>query len=308
MGVLTKIQWCHHTWNPWRGCAKVSPGCANCYAERDSKRNPRVLGTWGPNGRRSLGAESYWSLPYRWNSAAAAARERRRVFTLSLGDWLEDRPDLVGPRARLLTTIQATPMLDWLLLTKRPQNWRRALEEALDTEELAGERLGPARSMVEHWLTYRPPGNVWSGVSVEDQARAEERYEPAIAIPAFIRFFSCEPLLSPIWFPSLRGIDWVIVGGESGAEDKVRPLDLDWIDGIIQQCRAYGIAPFVKQLGAWIEATDVDSICPADVFPWEVRRSQGRLGPFKARLHLKDPKGGDPDEWPEDLRVREFPR
>jgi protein gp37 len=252
MGQQTRIEWSDHTFSPWRGCTKVSAGCAHCYAEEQSKRNPKVLGEWGPQGQRAIAAESYWKDPPRWDRAAHRAGERRRVFCASLGDVFEDRPELVEPRRRLLATIAATPNLDWLLLIKRPE----------DVVRLAGGELPPS---------------AWIGASVEDQAAAERRIPHLLKIPAVVRFLSVEPLLGPIAFTTLDGIAWGIVGGESGP--RARPCDLGWIRSVVAQCRAYGVPPFVKQLG---------------------RRPVG--------LRLADDKGGDPAEWPEDLRVRKFPR
>ncbi len=127
MGEGSKIQWTHHTFNPWRGCTHVSPGCEHCYAEALSKRNPAQLGTWGAGGTRVVASEAYWKQPERWNRAAEAAGERHRVFCASLADVFEDRPELVEPRERLWRLIVATPHLDWLLLTKRPENIARLL-------------------------------------------------------------------------------------------------------------------------------------------------------------------------------------
>src|SRR5262245_13922695 len=101
MGAETKIQWTDHTWNPWRGCTKASPGRANCYAEVQSRRNPGVLGEWGPAGRRAIAAESYWQLPLRWDRAVAEVGGRRRVFCASLADVWEARPELEPYRVRL---------------------------------------------------------------------------------------------------------------------------------------------------------------------------------------------------------------
>jgi protein gp37 len=253
MGQETRIEWCHHTFNPWRGCTKVSAGCANCYAEAISLRNPKVLGEWGPDGRRAIAAESYWAKPLRWDRDAALAGERRKVFCASLADVFEERDELEAPRERLWELTSRTPHLDWLLLTKRP-------------------------GFAARWIAGRPlPDNCWLGVSAEDQERTEERIPALLEIPAPLRFLSLEPLLGPIDLPTLAGIAWAIVGGESGPG--ARPCDVGWIRSILDQCRSAGVAPFVKQLGG---------------------RPRG--------LRLADPKRGDPAEWPEDLRVREFPR
>src|SRR4051812_31601872 len=119
MGAETKIQWCDYTWSPWHGCAKVSPGCTNCYAEKMSHRNPGVLGIWGGKGTRVISAD--WDKPRRWDRAAAKAGKRRRVFP-SICDPFEDRSDLVDARIRFFHLISETPNLDWLVLTKRPEN------------------------------------------------------------------------------------------------------------------------------------------------------------------------------------------
>lgn len=303
MGVATNIPWCHHTWNPWRGCWKISEGCANCYAERDSHRNPRVLGHWGKGSPRVIAAEAYWRHPYRWEREARDAGERRRVFSLSLGDWLELHEDLGELRARLLATVERTPGLDWLLLTKRPEDFRPALSRALETSYLRCADYGRARKMTERWLQGTPPKNVWAGVSAENHRWLIERSEHLREIPAAVRFISAEPLIGDLLAPTLRGpdlghalggIDWMILGGESGAEDKVRPCDVHWIRRAVHECRRFGVAPFVKQLGARPVVNEPGmhlSYKDRGGYPW----------------HLKDPKGGDPDEWPEDLRVREFP-
>lgn len=316
MGSATKIEWCDHTFNPWRGCSKVSPGCAHCYAEKTAKRNPAVLGTWGIDGTRVVASESYWIQPLRWNSAAAKAGVRRRVFCASLADVFEARPDLISPRQRLFELIRETPNLDWLLLTKRPESVIQ---------------LWP---LYKGWSTIEPPiPNLWLGASVEDQQRADERIPLLLQTPAVVRFLSVEPLLGPVDLTRItrrlsmastvcgsclqtapdsgrfsavllgeRPIDWVIVGGESG--QKARPCDIAWIRSIVRQCREAGVACFVKQLGSNVEANDL--IDAADYFPGDVRLSRGSSD-FVARVHLRHPKGGDPAEWPEDIRVRAFP-
>lgn len=176
MGAETKIEWCDHTFNPWIGCTKVSPGCANCYAAvntftRAQRAHGREL--WGPDAARHVTSEAKWREPIRWDAAAKAAGIRRRVFCASMADVFEDRPDLAEPRARLAYVIGKTPNLDWLLLTKRPENIARL------------------------WITDVVPPNVWLGTTVEDQERADERIPHLLAVPAAVRFLSVEPLLSP---------------------------------------------------------------------------------------------------------------
>lgn len=287
MGERTGIAWTHHTFNPWRGCTKVSAGCANCYAETMSKRNPAVLGEWGPAGTRAMAAESYWRLPLAWDRAAEAAGERRRVFCASLADVFEDRPELVAPRARLFDTIARTPNLDWLLLTKRSGNvirlWPGTTVPDVPMVAINGHRVFP---------------NVWLGVSAENQQELVRRAWDLLSIPAAVRFLSLEPLLGPVdtedpellcgaWRRGLtigRYLDWVIVGGESGP--KARPCDVAWIRRVVKQCRDTRTAVFVKQLGA----KPYDSGAAEE---WTQSLGGGA--------------NANPEEWPEDLRVRQFP-
>lgn len=273
MAQDTKIQWADHTWNPWRGCAKISEGCANCYAAAMSVRNPKVLGTWGVDGERPLGNAAYWRQPYAWDRQATDAGERRRVFCGSLMDFWEDRPDLVDPRYRALDAAYDCTKLDWLFLSKRPQNALPLLR-----------RHYPAfwgamrRQSVHNW---------WFGCTVESYRRAVERIPVLCEIPARVRFLSCEPLLEPLdlspWLEK-GGIHWVIVGGESNqGGEKARPFDLEWAEEIVEQCRQHGVACFVKQMGS--------------------RPVAAGLG-----LKLKDRHGGDWDEWPDWMRVRQVPK
>lgn len=300
MGQITKIQWTDHTFNPWRGCTKVSPGCKYCYAERLALRNPKVLGIWGDDGHRVIASETYWGLPGRWNQEATAACRRARVFCLSLGDWLELRPELVAPRGRLLRTIHQAPELDWLLLTKRPENFPAAMAELMTSRPA---RDDDAAALAAQWLYGSVMPNIWAGISAEDQTTFAARLGPARDIPARVHFASLEPLLGPIDIEGLTGIDWIIVGGESESEDKARPCDIYWARSIVDNCRTAGIACFVKQLGSHVEVND--GIDAADYFP-TARLSPGSLS-GNTRVHLRDPKGGDPDEWPSFLRVRQFP-
>lgn len=281
MGMGTKIEWTSYrkpdgtvvpgaTFNPWRGCTKVSAGCTNCYAETMSGRNPGTLGVWGRHGTRVIAAESYWRQPLRWNREAEQAGERRRVFCASLSDVFEgpetmpasEWPKVEAARARLFGLIWDTPWLDWLLLTKRPQH---------------------VQSLIPQEWRDRLPHNVWLGTSVEHQAAADERIPHLLNVPAAVRFLSCEPLLGPVdlsewvtaggepldWTPDgdappgdynplLRqwetrpnngGLHWIIVGGESGPN--ARPMHPAWARSLRDQCQAAGVAFFFKQWGAW---------------------------------------------------------
>lgn len=272
MGANTKIEWAHHTMNPWRGCTKVSAGCDHCYAMTMSKRNPAVLGIWGPDGARAIAADDYWAKPLAWNKSAAVAGERHRVFCASLADVFEGPetmpaeawPKVEAARLRLFNLILQTPHLDWLLLTKRPQNIHNMVP---------GDWLVPPGSFKV--LPYRGgwPENIWIGTSTENQAAADERIPHLLRVPARVRFLSCEPLLGPVdvsrWlgrcpscgtpegayvscsyceaYPDARGVQWVIAGGESGA--KARPMHPQWARSLRDQCKAAGVAFFMKQWG-----------------------------------------------------------
>ncbi len=266
----SKIEWTHHTFNPWWGCVKVSPGCEHCYAESFSKRTGHNI--WGPakTTERRLFGDKHWNEPVKWNIAAKAVGERHRVFCASMADVFEDHPQVVDERRRLLDLISHTPHLDWLLLTKRPENINHMIEEATGFSE---------SSMWFHAVGDR----VWIGTSVESQATADSRIPELLQVPAKVRFLSCEPLLGPVsldaWFglddgnewrdclcdeidPSDRpcmvcesrqelgqasGINWVIVGGESG--HSARPMHQDWALSLRDQCCAAGVAFFFNQWG-----------------------------------------------------------
>lgn len=327
MAENSKIQWTTHTFNPWRGCTKVSDGCKNCYAESMSKRNLKVLGQWGPNGTRVIASESMWREPVKWNKAAEQAGERHRVFCASLADVFEGEdtmpancvPIVRAARLRLMETINSTPWLDWLLLTKRPENIMSVVHELSDdldrTRPLdaGGTDHDRVEGMMHAWLNGRSPANVWMGTSVEDQKAADERIPHLLKCPARVRFLSVEPLLGPVdlskhlaakhatamafidsnaWHSM---IDWIIAGGESG--HGARPCNIDWIRSIRDQCKSAGVPVFIKQLGSRPVVVDES--------PNDDTGDSGKPKPFT--VDLKDPKGGDPGEWPEDLRVREMP-
>lgn len=294
MSENSKIEWTHHTFNPWRGCTKVSAGCANCYAETLSKRNPKTLGIWGDDGTRVIAAESYWRQPIAWNRKAEKAGERHRVFCASLADVFEDRPELHEPRKRLIELFYVTPHLDWLLLTKRPENALRLLYED-------GLYAHPNPTLP------CPQPNVWIGTSVENQQAADERIPHLLNTPAAVRFLSCEPLLGPLnlsaYFggpyvalpgdviePNYNfGVHWVIVGGESG--HGARPMAIHWARDIVQQCGKANIPVFMKQLGS--KPMALGGSWPDDLHVVDVK--------------LNSKKGGDMAEWPADLRVRQMP-
>ncbi len=323
----SKIQWTDRTWNPVRGCSRVSEGCRFCYAERQAARFalavrrdghmiPRVEP--GPfNGFAEMrDGEPRWTgkvalipdkldEPLRW-------RKPSRVFVNSMSDLFHEKlsdADIQKVFDVMRDAIQHT----FQVLTKRPERM------------LA---FGP-----------RPLPNIWLGVSVEDQKTADERIPLLLRTPAAVRFVSYEPALGPVdfrrWFPydveisqtqSRRtfGIDWIIVGGESGPH--ARPFNIEWARSTIKACREAGVACFVKQLGAKPyrahPITTLHENCPPlwmgrwqrvgaecrhdqdgpDVAP----RAPATYRPA-ATLAFRDSKGGNSMEWPEDLRVREYP-
>lgn len=228
MAEQTGIQWTTHTWNPWWGCSRVSPACAHCYADTLARRYGHRL--WDGDRRRFL-SDEHWRHPLRWNRAAERDGAPRKVFCASMADVFEDHPELEPWRARLWPLIEQTPMLEWQLLTKRPEN--------VATMVPWGER----------W-----PSNVWIGASIEN-SRHTFRADLLRALPAAVRFISAEPLLGSLFLngtPNRRpleldGIDWVIAGGESGPRH--RPLELDWVRELRDACRDRSVAFFYKQAG-----------------------------------------------------------
>lgn len=272
MGLNSGIAWTNHTFNPWWGCTKVSPGCDHCYAETFDKR----LGGahWGKDAPRRAFGDKHWNEPLRWNSAAQKAGKPALVFCASMADWCDvDAPP--GAAERLHGLWRATPWLRWQMLTKRPA------------------RI--AANLPADWGSGYP--NVWLGVTVEDRTHGLPRLAPLRAIPAVVRFLSVEPLVEDLGGVLLDGIQWVIVGGESG--HGARPFHVAWARSIQRQCERAGVAFFMKQMGAAYSDPEngvagATLKVPDDALPLLSRR-------------LKDVKGGEMSEWPEDLRVQQFP-
>jgi protein gp37 len=275
MGATTEISWTHATFNAWRGCTKVSAGCAHCYAETLSHRNPAVLGEWGPGRPRVVASESYWRQPQRWHDEAVRAGERRRVFCASLADVFDSEAP-VAARRRLWAMIQETSGylngfsrggLDWLILTKRPERIGDVLRE---------DKIRPS---------FFHDNRCWVGVSVESQEYlrrfwAVEHWSP-------VPWISAEPLLGPLLMPNLlswscacglvsfpeiprpdadpcrscRGVwrrpplRWIVAGGESGRD--ARPMHPDWPRSIRDQCQAAGVPFHFKQNGEWASVSEV---------------------------------------------------
>ena len=305
MAKETGIAWTDSTFNPWRGCMKVSEGCKNCYAEQLVTKR-QGLPVWGQDARRIVAAESAWKNPLRWNKQAAKEGRKQKVFCASLADVFEryEGPamDAVwAARACLFILAKDTPNLIWQFLTKRPENIMDMVPQ----------------SWRDSW-----PRNVWIGCTVENHDRGNERLPHLLRIPAPVRFVSYEPALGPVdftrWLPSGlcdecgevqalplmrrsqggvthcpacestaikerdRGIDWIIVGGESGPG--ARPFNPAWADWVVTQCKNAQVPVFVKQMGSNPTLRDGSG--------W---------GP------VRDSKGGDWSEWPAQLKVREFP-
>lgn len=271
MGANSKIGWTNHTWNPWTGCQKISPGCEHCYAEAWSKRSGLVK--WGPAGTRKRTSEANWEEPYRWDRAAKKLATPARVFCASLADFLEDREELIPWRADAIRAMKETRWLQWMILTKRPEN----AEKLLPREWF--QCSGPKGN-------YLWPDNVWIGATVESQKYVVPRVHHLMQCPAPVRFLSCEPLLEEVSLRQALGlsIDWVIVGGESGPG--ARPFDVAWGEKIVNECRDAAVKCFFKQFGSRPYVED----------------DGARLA-----VRIRDEKGEDWTDWPERLKVREIP-
>lgn len=223
MAENSKIEWTDHTFNPWIGCQKVSPGCDHCYAESLAKRYGWV--EWGPHGERKRTSAANWKKPPQWDRAARAAGKRPRVFCASLADVFDNQvPE--HWRIDLFDLIGNTENLDWLLLTKRPENIAKML---------------PTNWNVADW------SNVWLGTTCEDQFAYDRRWPILREIPAAVRFISYEPAIGPLRLP-LDAVypDWLICGGESGPG--ARMMEPWWADRIKSDCKVEGVRFFMKQM------------------------------------------------------------
>ncbi|MEU0837145.1 phage Gp37/Gp68 family protein [Streptomyces sp. NPDC005969] len=257
---MTAIEWTEQTWNPTTGCDRISPGCDNCYALTMAKRlkgmgsakyqtdgNPV---TSGPGFGLATHPDTL-DEPLRW-------RKPRKVFVNSMSDLFHARVP-VAFIVQVWRTMQATPQHTYQILTKRPERLVRVLDHVYDALDLT-----------------EPLPNVWLGTSVESD-KYVRRINALAQVRAAVRFVSAEPLLGPLPSADFTGIDWLIVGGESGPG--ARPFEPAWGAELIRASRATGTAPFVKQLGSvWARENNAS-----------------------------DTKGGKPADWPEDLRVREYP-
>ncbi len=322
-----------YTFNPWTQCTPVSAGCQNCYASALIKRFTGESYKKGVPRQRT--SEANWKKPLAWNRAAEKSGIRRKVFCASLADVFDaEAPD--EWRIDLFDLIRQTPHLDWLILSKRPENILHFVNKMQKFEQAT------SGGYWRGWLfAGLPPSNVWLGTSVEDE-RVIHRVNELCKVPAKVRFLSVEPMLGALnihealygeVYSSSAGrrgiggqtitstpspISWVICGGESGPG--ARPFAVEWARGLMTQCEAAGVPFFMKQMGAF---PVVDYYCEddalrewafsgrhtvlnADGIEWREFHGQPSQGAL-IRFHLRDKKGGDESEWPEDLRVRQFP-
>jgi protein gp37 len=312
----TKIEWADASCSPIRArnretgrpgwyCSHASPGCDHCYSEALNRR----LGTgidYRAQDRDQVEIyldEAILRQPLRW-------KRGRRIFWNSMSDTFgEFVPDEWIDR--IFAVCALTPQHRHLILTKRAARMRDYLDAAMRIHAIgkqAGEECPLPIAFTEALSPRLLLENVWLGVSVEDQRRADERIPELLKTPAAVRWVSYEPALGPVslrWlsinyreaqsrgetitqYDGLKRLDWVVVGGESGPG--ARPFDIGWARSIVRQCRAAGVACFVKQLGAYPYGMAGDTLPPA-----------------LNRIKLRDRKGGNISEWPEDLRVREYP-
>ncbi|MBL8753674.1 MAG: phage Gp37/Gp68 family protein [Planctomycetes bacterium] len=330
--VNTKIEWTDVTWSPVTGCTKVSAGCKHCYAEGIAHR------FWGERKFTDVRTHAdRLDEPLSW-------RKPSRVFVNSMSDLFhDDVPDKFIDQ--VFAVMSLAKWHTFQILTKRPGRMRQYVSQSVvgaGEGFTYGDRIarvacdvlptlpdGLANSVAKRSGLHRTPWplpNVWLGVSAEDQRAADERIPLLLRTPAALRFISAEPLLGPInlsqasfclglpmadgsrWLGSLPGIDWVIVGGESGPG--ARPCDVAWIRSIVEQCRAASVPVFVKQLGAQAGVSAMVRLGPSEqrvLYPRGCGFWPPEGGGNDWILRMKDRKGGDPTEWPEDLRVRQFP-
>lgn len=318
MSGPTKIEWAEGVWNPITGCTKVSAGCAHCYAERMATRLA---------GRAGYPAEHPFAVtlhpdrleePLHW-------RKPRRIFVCSMSDLFHpDVPDEFTDW--VFQTMDQARWHTFVILTKRPERMRAYVIERRQARfrEYADKfrdcpteamRTSPAAKVARRRAENPMPAYVWLGTSVEDQATADDRIPHLLRCPAAVRFVSYEPVLGPVdlsrsWDPlkepegaRLPGkIDWVIAGGESGP--KARACHIEDIRSVVRQCREGGVSVFVKQLGSYPSSDQPEGMWWEPL--WEDKtctRLSGRYAPTGGLAQ----KGGNRADWPEDLRIREYP-
>lgn len=314
MSDNSSIEWTDATWNPIRGCSKVSPGCTHCYAMHVAAR---FSGSGQPYEGLARRNPTNWTGDVRFVHANASDplrwRRPRRVFVNSMSDFFHEgvprqwQDDLFG-------VMSLCPQHTFQILTKRADVMRDYMTTGSTRRRVAETRTRffAHASSGESDIVWPLP-NVWLGASIENQEYADARLPHLVATPAAVRFVSYEPALGPIdwsrWMREMEifrdadqcgsDLDWIICGGESG--QGARPCDVAWIRSAVEQCRDAGVACFTKQLGKRPFVAEIDD---SDGWP---EGTNMRGTPEGWIAELRDPKGGDPSEWPEDLRVREYP-
>ncbi len=306
MAETSGIAWTKSTFNSHIGCTKIGPGCDNCYAEVLDKRHKWGGAThWGAGVPRYRTSESNWRKPLTWNKQAPESEFAGRkgfwpVFCASLGDVFDnDVPQ--EWRNDLWKLIVQTPNLSWLLVTKR---------------------IGNVISMIPTtWLMSGFPENIRLMITVVNQEEADRDVPKLLALPVK-NGISYEPALGPVnWLPWLEPfndldatmkptprLQWIIVGGESSQPGHpARPFDMKWARNTVDQCQAAGVPVFVKQLGSVVRGPTMtdnynDPVTESFRIGYMPNGQRAPFGPI-----YKDRAGADPAEWPEDLRVREFP-
>ena len=276
MAEVTGIAWTDATFNPWIGCTKVGPGCDHCYAEAMDKHRRWGGDThWGPGKPRMRTSASNWRKPLTWQRHAE-------------NGLLPDGKTPHGGRRPRVFCASLADVFDM----EAPDAWRLDLFELIHlTAGLDWLLLTKRIVRVKHHLHCLMP-NVWIGATIVNQEEADRDVPRLLALPAAVRFVSYEPAIGPVNWRLFPGLDWIIVGGESTQGAPARPFDLDWARKTIEQARGIGAAPFVKQLGS---------------APRQWRGGNLVALHTDGPLRLKDRAGAEPAEWPEDLRVQEFP-
>lgn len=278
---MTNIEWTEETWNPITGCTKVSPGCTNCYAETMARRL-RAMGMRGyadATDDKGRWTGRITTLPEVLNQPLR--RKKPTTYFISMSDPFH-RNVPYEFITEMFMVMSKCPQHTFQILTKRPELMRDYFEDC--------------RSLPPDCVSLP---NVWLGTSVEDQRQADIRIPALLETPAAIRFVSAEPLLEEIKIPNylrktwphVTRIDWLIIGGESGPH--ARPFNINWARQLIAQCKDAGVAVFMKQCGSKPQLTGHPAGLPNNT--------------YTTGLKLKSRKGGDPSEWPEDLRIREMP-
>jgi protein gp37 len=320
MSAITRISWSDSTFNPWIGCTKISPGCRGCYAEVSTPARTLKL-KWGDDAPRHRTGRANWRLPLKWNDMPFFECEfcgwrgeafscpsicslmptlvRRRVFSASLSDWLDNKVPIEW-LVDFLDLVRRTPNLDWLLLTKRIGAWRKRLEAAHN----CGHCSVALMDWIFDWLRGTPPANVWIGATMVDKYELYRDFDKLMRVPARIHFASFGPMLERIdasvaldiysfdgitYAPrhpggqGAPGLDWAVIEGESDQPlHETREFELSAAIDLVQQCTAAGVKVHVKQLGS-------KPVLGGKPYP------------------ISDRAGHIVSEWPEQLRVQQFP-